>query len=330
MDEEIWRGSNVLITGGLGFIGSNLARRLVDLGAKVTILDNLLKLGGGNISNVKDIMKKIKIIRKDVRDWSAVKNAVQSKEFVFHLAAQVDQTTAMKNPKLDVEINCGGTLNILEACRLYNTKAKIVYTSSRVVVGEPVYLPVDEEHPTNPKNIYGINKLAAEKYCILYNKVYDSQTTVLRLSNVYGPRAQLRHPHYGVLNLFIGYALTSRTIPIYGDGSQSRDYVFVEDVVEALILAAENERSVGEVFLVGSGKEIKLIDIAKMVIEIVGKGDYEFVPYPPTLDKTDVRRFVVDYSKIRKFLGWAPNTTLYNGISKTVEFYRKNLRDYLP
>jgi len=330
MDKELWRNSNVLLTGGLGFIGSNLARTLVSFGAKVTILDSLMRPYGGNMSNLKDIKDKVKIIKKDVRDGLIVKKAVKNKEFIFHLAAQVDQTIAMKNPRLDLEINLGGTVNVLENCRLYNKKVKIIYTSSRVAIGEPEYLPVDEEHPIDPKNVYGINKMAAEKYCILYNRVHDSRTTVLRLSNVYGPRAQLKHPHYGVLNLFIGYVLTNRTIPIFGDGNQTRDYVFVEDVVKALVLAAENEKSVGEVFLVGSGTETKLIDVAEMIIDNVGKGDYQFVPYPYTLEKTDIMRFAVNYNKIRKFLGWIPETALRNGISTTVSFYRKNLKAYLP
>ena len=330
MDKEVWRNSNVLITGGLGFIGSNLAHILVGLGANVSILDNLLKPYGGNIGNVRAIKDAVEIIKGDVRDWSLVKKTIENKEFIFHLAAQVDQCLAMENPRLDLEINCGGTLNILEGCRLHNKKARIIYTSSRAVIGEPQHLPVDEEHPTTPRNVYGINKLTAEKYFTLYNRVYDSRTTVLRLSNVYGPRAQLRHPYYGVLNLFVGYALTNREIPIYGDGNQTRDYVFVEDVVKALILAAENEKTIGEIFFVGSGTETKLIDVVKAIIDIVEKGNYKFVQFPPTLMKTDIKRFVTNYNKIKKFLGWIPETALGYGITKTVNFYLENLKDYLP
>jgi nucleoside-diphosphate-sugar epimerase len=330
MDKECWKNSEVLITGGLGFIGSNLAHGLVNLGAKVTVLDNLLKIGGGNLNNIRGIRSKIRIIKEDVRNWEVIKQAVRKKEFIFHLAAQVDRKTALENPAFDLEINCNGTLNILEACRLYNKEAKIIYTSSRAVIGEPKYLPVDEEHPTDPKDVYGINKLAAEKYCVLYHGLYNLRTAVLRLNNVYGPRAQLRYPHYGVLNLFIGYALTDRKIPIYGDGNQTRDYVFVDDVVKALILAAENEKSVGEIFFVGSNKETKLIDVVKMIIDVLGKGSYTFVPFPPLLERADIRRFVASYNKIEKSLGWRPGTTLSNGIAKTIEFYRKNLKYYLP
>lgn len=330
MDKENWQKSKILITGGLGFIGSNLANMLVDLGADVSLLDNLLAPYGGNICNVKGIRDKIEIIDGDIRNWSLVKEVVKNRDFIFHLAAQVDQHTAMENPQLDLDINCGGTLNILEGCRLHNKETKIIFTSSRVVIGEPQYFPVDEEHPTNPKNIYGINKLHAEKYCLLYNDVYDLRTSILRLSNVYGPRAQLRYPHYGVLNLFIGYVLTNRDIPIYGDGTQTRDYVYVEDVVNALILAAENEKSISEIFFVGSGIETTLVDIAKAIIDVAGKGDYTFVPFPPTLKRTDIKRFVTNYNKIKKFLGWNPETTLHQGIANTVNFYLKNLKDYLP
>lgn len=330
MNKAKWEKSKVLITGGLGFIGSNLANMLVGLGAQVSILDNLLAPYGGNIHNVNDIIGKIEIINGDLRDWSLIKKIIKNRDFIFHLAAQVDQYTAMENPRLDLDINCGGTLNVLEGCRLHNKKAKIVFTSSRVVIGEPQYFPVDEEHPTSPKNIYGIDKLLAEKYCLLYNDVYDLRTSILRLSNVYGPRAQLRWPHYGVLNLFVGYALTNRTIPIYGDGTQTRDYVFVEDVAKALILAAENEKSVDEVFFVGSGVETMIVDIAKTVIDIAGKGNYKFVPLSSKLKKTDIKRFVTNYGKIEKFLGWNPETTLHKGITNTVNFYMKNLKDYLP
>jgi nucleoside-diphosphate-sugar epimerase len=330
MNEENWENHRVLITGGLGFIGSNLANILVDLGAHVTVLDNLLAPYGGNISNVRGIKDKIKIIKGDLRDWSLVQETVKNKDLIFHLAAQVDQHTAMENPRLDLDINCSGTLNILEGCRLHNEKAKIVFTSSRVVIGEPLYFPVDEEHPTNPKNIYGINKLFAEKYCLLYNDIYDLRTTILRLSNVYGPKAQIRHPHYGVLNLFIGYVLTNRDIPIYGDGTQTRDYVFVEDVVKAIILAAQNEKSIGGIFFVGSGIETMLLDIAKTIINVVGKGNYKFVPFPPKLKRTDIKRFVTNYSKIKKLLGWNPETKLHQGITNTVNFYMKNLEDYYP
>ena len=213
---------------------------------------------------------------------------------------------------------------------MLNKKAKIVFTSSRVVIGEPQYFPVDEEHPTNPKNIYGIDKLLAEKYCQLYNDVYDLSVSILRLSNVYGPRAQLRYPNYGVLNLFVGYALSNRTIPIYGDGTQTRDYVFVEDVVKALILAAQSDKSVGEICFVGSGIETALLDIAKMIIDIAGKGDYKFVPFPSTLKRTDIKRFATNYSKIKKFLDWSPRISLSQGIAETVKFYEENLQDYLP
>jgi nucleoside-diphosphate-sugar epimerase len=330
MNSSNLENSKVLITGGLGFIGSNLANMVVDKGAQVTILDNLLEPYGGNLNNVKNIKNKIEIINGDVRDWSLVKEVVKNKDFVFHLAAQVDQHIAMESPQIDLEINCGGTLNILEGCRLHNKKAKIVFTSSRVAIGEPQYVPVDEKHQANPKNIYGVDKLLAEKYCLLYNEVYSLRTSILRLSNVYGPRAQLRYPHYGTLNLFVGYALTGKDIPIYGDGTQTRDYVFVEDVVRALILAAESEKSIGEIFFVGSGIESPLIDIANMIIDVAGKGNYKFVSFPPTLKKTDIKRFVTNYSKIKSFLGWNPETALYPGIRNTVNFYIENLNDYLP
>jgi nucleoside-diphosphate-sugar epimerase len=241
---------------------------------------------------------------------------VTDKDFVFHLAAQVDQKIAMDTPHVDLSINCTGTLNVLEGCRLNNSMAKVIFTSSRVTIGEPKYLPVDELHPLDPKNSYGIDKMLAEKYCLMYNEVYDVKTSVLKLSNVYGPHAQMRYPHYGTLNLFVGYALTNHSIPLYGDGLQTRDYVYVDDVVNALLLVAENDKSVGELFFVGSGTETSLLDIAKMIIKTAGQGEFKCVPFPPTLNRTDVKRFVTNYDKITKFLNWVPQTSLEQGITK--------------
>jgi UDP-glucose 4-epimerase len=321
--------SRILITGGLGFVGSNLANMLVSAGANITILDNLMEPYGGNINNIKKIRDKIDLINGDVRDRETVRQAVKDKTLIFHLAAQVDQKIAMDSPHVDLSINCIGTLNVLEACRLSNEDSKVIFTSSRVTIGEPKYLPVDEDHSLNPKNIYGLDKLLAEKYCLLYNEVYDLKTSVLKLSNVYGPRAQLKYPHYGTLNLFVGYALTNRIIPLYGDGLQTRDYVFVSDVVNALILAAESKKSVGEIFFVGSGVETSLLDIAKLIISVAKQGEYKFVPFPATLKRTDIRRFSTNYSKISKALGWNPKISLAAGIAETVNFYKENIEDYL-
>ncbi len=225
-------------------------------------------------------------------------------------------------------MNCLGMINVLEACRKYNDSAKIVYASTRGVIGEPVYLPVDELHPLNPTDIYGVNKLAAEKYCRIYNSVYGTRTTALRLNNVYGPRCQMRYNHYGILNWFIGLALLDKVLPVYGDGSQTRDYVYIEDVINAFLLSVSNKAN-GEVFFVGSGVETRFIDMVNIIIDCVGRGKYQNVPFPELIAKVDIKRFSVNINKIKRTLSWEPKTTIREGIRKTVEFCRSNLKSYL-
>lgn len=319
----------MLITGGLGFIGSNLAHRLVQMGADVTILDAMLEPYGFNMWNIKGIENDVKIVIGDIRDSRKVASTIKEKDYIFHLAAQVGRTISMDSPILDLKINCLGTLNILRCCRKYNDDAKVIYSSSRAVIGEPLYLPVDENHPTNPSDIYGINKLSAEKYCLLYHTLHGIHTTLLRLTNVYGPRSQIKNNYYSILNWFIGLALMNKPIPVFGNGNQTRDYVFVDDVVEAFILAASHEKANGEIFFVGSGVETRFVDMVKMIISLVGKGSYEHTSFPLDLQKIDIKRFVVNYKKINDFLGWAPRTNLTDGIKKTVKYYHENLKYYV-
>jgi nucleoside-diphosphate-sugar epimerase len=323
------KGTKVLITGGLGFIGSNLAHKLVQMGADVTILDAMLEPYGFNMQNVNDIKDDIRIISGDIRDLKTVADAVKEKNFIFHLAAQVGRSISMNSPVLDLKINCLGTLNILNCCKKYNNSARIVYASSRAVIGEPLYFPVDENHPTNPTDVYGINKLTAEKYCLLYSKTYGIEATSLRLSNVYGPRSQIRNDYYGILNRFIGLTMMDQPLPVFGSGNQTRDYVFIDDVTEAFILAACNKRAVGETFFVGSGVETKFIDMVKMIISVVGKGSYYHRNFPSDLEKIDIKRFVVSYKKINDYLAWSPKTSLADGIKETATYYSKNLRYYV-
>ncbi len=321
-------GSEVLITGGLGFIGSNLAQQLVKAEAKVTILDAMLESYGGNMTNVKGIEDKIKIVIGDIRDQETVARLVDGKDYIFHLAAQVAHVESMQHPYLDVDINCNGTLNLLEACRKMGDRVKVVYSGTRAQVGEPVYLPVDENHPLNPTDIYGADKLAAEKYLFVYQGAYDIRVTSLRLNNVYGPRCQMKYGHYGILNWFMGLAMQGKVIPVFGEGNQTRDFVYVDDVVNAM-LAALSEKADGEVFFIGSGKETRFLDMVKMVITAVGSGSYEHVPFPSHVKRIDIDRFIVNCDKAKSLLGWEPNVELDEGIRKTTEFYRRQLGDYL-
>ncbi len=327
IDWSLLEHKRVLITGGLGFIGSNLAHKLVSYGAKVTLLDARLDPYGWNAANIKGIEAEIKVIHADVRDQNAMFDHVNNQDIVFHLAAQVGREISMENPELDTGINCYGTLNVCKACAKYG--AKVVYAGSRGQIGEPVYLPVDEKHPTRPTDIYGINKLAAEKYLLLYSHVYGFEAVSLRLNNVYGPRCQMHHGFYGILNWFIGNAMQENPITVYGDGRQTRDYVYIDDVVDAFIRVALSDETSQQIFFVGSGIETVFLDMVKTVIKAVGKGSYVHVPFPRERESIDIKKFVVSCEKLNRYTGWQAKTDLQTGVEKTVDFYRQNYSDYI-
>lgn len=323
------KNKKVLITGGLGFIGSNLAHRLVAEGAEVTIYDALLDPYGWNYANISEIKDSITVVEADIRDKEKLKGHIAGKDIIFHLAAQVGREVSMANPELDTDINCNGTIYLCQAMAELDSKARIVYAGSRGQIGEPVYLPVDEQHPTNPTDVYGINKLAAEKYLLLYGHIYNFPVVSLRLNNVYGPRCQMHHGFYGILNWFIANAHLGKPITVYGDGQQTRDYVYVDDVVDAFVRAALAEHITNDLFFIGSGVETVFLDMVKAVIDAVGKGEYIHVPFPPERESIDIRKFVVTYEKFHKATGWSPKTDLQTGVARTVEFYRNRWEEYL-
>ncbi|MBD3374892.1 SDR family NAD(P)-dependent oxidoreductase [candidate division KSB1 bacterium] len=326
---ESLEGKEILITGGLGFIGSNLAHRLVHEKAQVTIFDAMLDPYGWNRANVKGVEDRINIIKGDVRDRTALKKAMENKDVVYHLAAQVGREISMENPYLDTEINCTGTLNLVQICAEMQCPPRVVYAGSRGQIGEPVYLPVDEDHPTLPTDVYGINKLAAEKYILLYGHVYGFPAVSLRLNNAYGPRCQMQHGFYGILNWFIKNAMQEKPITVYGDGLQTRDYVYIDDIVQAFYLAGIDRRTDQHVYFIGSGTETKFLDMVKQVIKSVGKGEIVHVPFPPQRESIDIRKFVVTIEKFHQHTGWLPRVDLESGIEKTVEFYRQFYPDYI-
>ena len=329
IDYSSLSGLDVLITGGLGFIGSNIAHKLVEYGSTVTILDACLDPYGWNFANIHEIKDKVNFIKGDVRDAELMKKIVQGKNLIYHLAAQVGREISMENPNLDTEINCNGTLNLLEACRKYNINTKIVYAGSRGQIGEPKYIPVDENHPCEPTDVYGINKLAVEKYIFLYSHVYDFPVVSLRLNNAYGPRCQMQNGFYGILNWFIANAMTDRPITVYGEGLQTRDYVYIDDVVDAFLRAGISAKADDQIFFVGSGVETVFLDMVNEIIRAVGKGKVVHVPFPESREKIDIKRFVITYEKINKILGWKPYFDLRKGIEKTVLFYRTQLEAYI-
>jgi UDP-glucose 4-epimerase len=322
------KNKKVLITGGLGFIGSNLAQLLVQLGSRVTLYDACVPPYGWNPANIVEIADEVEFIKGDIRDYDALEKQVKKHEIIIHLAAQVGREISMSDPQLDTAINCAGTLNLCRAIEHVNRDVKVVYAGSRGQIGEPLYLPVDECHPTLPTDVYGINKLAAEKYLLLYGKVFGFDAVSLRLNNVYGPRCQMRHCFYGILNWFVRNAMENQAITVYGDGLQTRDYVYVDDVVRAFATAAVTPASAGKIYMIGSAVETRFLDMVNAVITAVGQGHYVHVPFPPERESIDIRKFVITYQAMAADTGWQPQVSLSQGVEKTVQFYQQRKKDY--
>jgi len=325
---EVFRGKKVLITGGVGFMGSNLAIKLVELGADVTLVDAMLPLYGGNLFNIEEIKELVKVNFCDVRDKSAMDYLVKEQDYIFHLAGQVSHVDSITDPFLDVDININGTLSLIEACRKSNPIAKVIFSGTRGQYGPSVKLPVDESAPTNAKGMYAITNLAAEKMVLMYNEVHGVRGVSLRITNTYGPRHQMKHNRYGVLNWFIRLALDDETIPIFGDGRILRDFIYVDDVVDASLAVAVSENAEGEIFNVGSGEPISFVDLAKKIVEVAGSGNYEFVPFTEERKALEPGDYYSDISKIEKLVGWKPKIGLGEGLERTIDFYRLNKSNY--
>jgi UDP-glucose 4-epimerase len=323
-DPDIFTGSDVLVTGGLGFIGSALARRLVELGARVTLVDSLIPEYGGNLFNIHDIRDRVTVDRTDVRDATAMSSLIKKRQFLFNLAGQTSHLDSMTDPMTDLNINAAAQLHILEACRLHNRDLKIVFASTRQVYGRPEYLPVDEKHPIRPVDVNGINKLAGEWYHLLYNDVYQIRACALRLTNTYGPGMRVKDARQTFLGIWIRRLIEGKPIQIFGDGKQRRDFNFVTDVVEALLRAAASREADGQVFNLGDHEQISLRELASLLVEMNGSGNYELVPFPDDRKAIDIGDYYADFRKIDEVLGWSPQVTLENGLKQTLEFYRAN------
>ena len=328
-DGESYRDCRVLITGGLGFIGSNLARRLVDLGADVSIIDSLIPDYGGNLFNISGIEDRLAVNRSDVRDNSAIDKLVIDKDVIFNLAGQVSHIDSMNDPYTDLEINCRSQLSLLEACRKHNPGAKIVFAGPRQVYGQPDSLPVTEDHLVRPVDVNGINKAAGEYYHLVYNDVFGVRSCSLRLTNVYGPRQLIKHNRQGFIGWFIRLAVEDREIEIYGDGSQIRDFVFVDDAVDAFLRAGTSEECNGGVYNVGGSEAINLRDLATKLLQVAGTGRVRHVEWPLEKKAIDIGDFYADCSKLTRTVGWRPMTSLDKGLARTVAFYRNHLAHYV-
>ena len=321
-------GKRILITGGLGFIGSNLARRLLSEGAAVTLCDAMIEGYGGNPANVREIRGDVAIDTADVRDAAAMERLVAGQDVVFHLAAQVSHVMSLSNPYPDIDINIKGTAVLLEACRKVNPQALVVRSGTRGQYGPAVKLPVSETTPSNPRGIYEISQLSAEMICRTYTRIHGIRTVPLRLTNVYGPRGQMKHSQFGVVNWFVRLALEGKPIPIFGSGKILRDFLYVDDCVEALLAAAAEPRAVGEVLNVGHDRPSTFLEVAELLREIVPGTRLEFTDFTPERKAQEPGDFVSDITKIRALLGWEPTTSLRDGLGRTVEFYRERRADY--
>jgi UDP-glucose 4-epimerase len=328
MTGQEFLGKKALITGGLGFIGSNLARRLLDLGARVTLVDSLVPEYGGNLFNIAGIENRVRVNISDVRDQHSMRYLIQGQDYLFNLAGQTSHLDSMQDPYTDLEINCRSQLSILEACRHYNKDIKVVFASTRQIYGKPDYVPVDEDHLLRPVDVNGINKMAGEWYHILYNNVYSLRACALRLTNTIGPRMRIKDARQTFLGIWIRLLLEGKSFEVWG-GEQLRDFSYVDDAVDAFVMAAASEEANGQVFNLGCERVINLKDLADMLVAIEGSGSYELRSFPPDRKRIDIGDYYADFSRIRSVLGWEPRVPLYEGLERTLAFYRENLAHYV-
>ncbi len=320
-------GRRALITGGLGFVGSNLARQLVELGAQVLLVDSLVPEYGGNLANITGIEDRVRVNISDVRDEHSLKYLVREQDYLFNLAGQTSHLDSMLDPYTDLEINCRAQLSILEACRKHNSDIKIVFASTRQIYGKPERLPVDEQQLLRPVDVNGINKMAGEWYHILYNNVCGIRACALRLTNTIGPRMRVKDSRQTFLGIWIRLLLEGKPFEVW-DGQQKRDFTYVDDAVSAFLLAAASKAANGQVFNLGGECVISLKDLADLLIEVNGAGEYVIHTFPPERKRIDIGDYYADDSRIRSMLGWEPKVPLREGLSRTLGFYRQHLEHY--
>lgn len=326
--EKVYGGKKVLITGGMGFIGSNLARRLTEWGSEVSIIDCLIPEYGGNLRNILGIEERIKFHHADVRDHAKLPDLVRGQDYLFNLAGQTSHMDSMTDPVTDLEINCRAQLAILEACRQHNTDIRIVYASTRQLYGRPEALPVKETHPLCPVDVNGINKQAGESFHLLYSRVHNIRSTVLRLTNTIGPRMRIKDARQTFVGIWIRALLEGKAFEVWG-GAQLRDFTFVDDAVEAFLLAGARDEAVGEVFNLGGPPPVTLQELAELLCSFQEGGQYETKEFPGDRKKIDIGDFYADFELIEQRLGWRPRTSLRHALRATLDYYRKELVHYV-
>jgi UDP-glucose 4-epimerase len=323
-----YQGQNVLITGGLGFIGSNLARRLVDVGANVTLVDSLIPEYGGNRANIAGIEDRVTVNVSDVRDPHSLPSLIRGQDLVFNLAGQTSHVDSLHDPYTDLEINCRAQLSILETVRHQNPEAKVVFASTRQLYGRPQYLPVDEKHPLAPVDPNGVNKAAGEWYHLVYGEIYGLRCSVLRLTNTYGPGMRVKDDRQTFLGTWLRLAVEGEELLVFGDGTQQRDFTYVDDAVDAFLLAGASDAADGEVFNVGGEPPVSLAELAELLVELAGVGSWRLVPFPEERRTIDIGDYYADDSKIRERLGWEPRVGLREGLERSLAFYREHGASY--
>ena len=322
-------GKKILITGGLGFIGSNLTRRLVHFNNTVTVVDSLIPEYGGNLRNLHDLRDKIVINLSDVRDPFSINELIKDQDYLFNLAGQTSHLDSMNDPLTDLDINAKAQLSILEACRKNNPNIRIVFASTRQIYGKPQYLPVDEKHPLNPVDVNGVNKIAGEQYHLLYNQAHGIRSSVLRLTNTYGPRMRIKDARQTFLGIWIRNLLEGKPIQVYGNGQQRRDYNYVDDLLDALVLASTENKAIGKVFNLGAPDPMSLKETAEIMCNEIGVASWNLVPFPEDRKAIDVGDFTCDYSSFSFAFGWKPKIKFAEGIKRSFEYFKNEIEYYI-
>lgn len=325
-DHSWYGGRTILVTGGLGFLGSNLVHALVRWGARVRVLDALLEPYGGNMHNLDGVADRVSVTVADIRDTAAVAHVTRDVDVVFHIAAQTSHVDSMTDPFLDLDMNGRGNLMLLQA--LQGASCRLVYAGTRAQYGRVTRIPVDEEHRLDPIDIYGVHKAAAEQQCFIMGRLHGFPVVSLRINNTYGPRHQMKHARYGILNWFVRVAMDGGVIPVYAPGDQLRDYNHVDDVTEAFLLAGHRPEAEGRVFNLGSGGGVRFVDMVDAVVSAAGAGAREMVPWPEERRRIEVGDYLADIGLARRLLGWEPRIPLDEGLRRTVDYYRDRREHY--
>ncbi len=323
------KNKKVLITGGLGFIGSNLAHKCLELGAKVTIYDNLDPHSGGNLYNIMDVKDKVDVLLYDILNFDLLSQHIADKDYVFNCAASTSHPFSMREPWSDMDANVKGTINILEAIRRFNLQCRFIHIGTSTQLGPLKYQPADEKHPEFPSDIYSANKMVSEKYVLIYVKAHGLKASVIRLANVFGPRACINSAEFTFNNYFVGLALQNKTICVFGSGKQKRNVMYVEDAVDALLAGAMNKETIGKSFFAVGNEHLSVADIAKVTVDVIGSGKVDFIEWPENRKVIEIGDAVISNAQFKEYTNWKPMWELEEGLAKTKSYFKNCLAYYV-